>query len=359
MSYRISLHEIYDVTSYKTLDKDVIIQHIKDSKLTGRGGAAFPVYSKWELFTKQKSDEKYLIVNAHEGEIGCNKDYWLLMNNINAVIDGVLITAYCTEATKIIMSMKESDYDLIEYVKEHVPENIDIHIGSSKYVAGEETALIESIENGLPFPRSKPPFPVQKGLYEKPTLVHNVETMTNVSYIARNGINEFLEIGTEKSHGTKIISISGDVLNPCVAEVDFGVNLLRTIEEYTEIKPNQVVAIAPGTSRVIYDCRSLTIDYESFKAAGSDLGTGNIAVFTSTNSLKFHIRNSIFFLANESCGQCSTCRILSKIAKKVLDSDSIDDRNELKEIMQNIRNCSRCSLMNSLIDSVLNYMELI
>ena len=359
MSYRISLHKINDLQSYVKLDKELVIENIKNSGLLGRSGAAFPVYKKWELLKQPKSDEKYLIINAHEGEIGCNKDYWLLMNNIDAVIDGALITAYCNDIKKIILSMKESDFELVQYVQDKIPENIALHLGSNKYVAGEETALIETIENRLPFPQEKPPYPMQKGLYGKPTLVHNVETLANISYIARNGIEEFVATGTEENKGTKIISISGDVPNPCVVEVEFGCNLLKTIEMYTGFSANEIIAIVPGLSRTIYDCKSLTLDYKSFKDAGSDFGTGNIAVFTSKESLKFHLRNSVFFLSTESCGQCSICRILSKISKKILDTDLVDDKNELIGLMNNVRNCSRCSLMVSLIDSLFNYMELI
>lgn len=348
MMYSILSHSIDGAIPYNQLDKDRVIYNIKNSGLIGRSGAAFSVYKKWNVFLNSDSDEKYLIINGHEGEPECTKDYHLLSKNLDVVLDGAMITAYVTGASKIIFAIKH------EYEK-FVKERHDIIIkkmANSHYIAGEETALISYIENGFAYPRQKPPFPVQSGLFNKPTLVHNVETMANISYIARNGIQEFCATGTEKYKGTKLFCISGDVKNPGVFELPFGTSLHNLLNDID----GSLFAILPGFANVIYadECKTLNLDYDSFRYVNSDLGTGNIVVFNSPKKLKAYLKRCIMFLANSGCQQCLNCRAICKITKKILDTEF--DVNEWNDISKNVMGLSRCPLMNSLIDMFNNYM---
>ena len=353
--YSVLSHKVSDLSSYKDLNKEVVLNYIKESKLIGRGGAAFPVYKKWELFINTPANFKYILVNAHEGELGCLKDAYLIENNVNAVLDGALITKHITSANKIIICCKRSDQKIINIINAAKTSEIDLHISCDKYVAGEETALIEEIEHGFAYPRPKPPYPTVSGLFNAPTLIHNAETMAHISYISRYGLENFINTGTEYSRGTKLFSISGDVNSPGIYEIEFGVSLRKSIDEYAGGIKNNLYAILPGFSRIIKNCNSISLDYESFAAVGSNLGTGNFRVFSSPESLASYIENVIRFIANESCGQCSTCRNLCKVAQ-ISVSQSYDE-TELMYYMNGVVGLSRCALMSSMIDMLRNYIE--
>jgi len=354
MTYSI-LQDINRSASIDSFDRNRICDMIKQSTLVGRGGAAFPVSKKWDAFINQKSDEKYLIVNTHEGEPYCYKDRFLIKSNIQAVLDGAMLTAYATGATKVIIATRKSDLESIEILKKHASKNVEIHIGSDRYAEGEETALIESIESGESYPRSRPPYPVISGLYRKPTLVHNVETLANISYIVRGGVEDFLSTGSECYKGTKLVSISGDICERTVLEVDFGTSVSVMLNKQLDIRTKDVIAIVPSFAHPIYDLTNLKIDYDSFKNAGSQIGTCSLSVFTSYESLCKHLRESLSFLIRESCTQCSTCRIFSKICESMLANKDINQQL-LKQISSNIAGNSRCGLMQTMIDTANAYM---
>lgn len=355
MTYSI-LQDIDRSASIDSFDRNRICDMVKQSTLVGRGGAAFPVSKKWYVFINQKSDEKYLIVNAHEGEPCCYKDRFLIKNNIHAVLDGAMLTAYTTGATKVIIATRRSDVENIEIIKKHVSKNVKIHIGSDRYIEGEETALIESIESGESYPKSRPPYPVISGLYRKPTLVHNVETLANISYIVRGGVDGFLSTGSESYKGTKLVSISGDICERTVLEVDFGTSISVMLNKHLSVRTKDVIAVVPSFAHPIYDFTNLKIDYDSFKNAGSQMGTCSLSVFTSYESLCKHLRESLSFLIRESCTQCSTCRIFSEMCESMLANKDINQRL-LKQISSNIAGNSRCGLMQTMIDTANAYMH--
>lgn len=357
MSYSILTHNVNNILSYETFDRSCILNSIKSSNLLGRGGAAFPVYKKWEPFIASTGQKKYVIINLHEGEPGCRKDAYLVRHNAHAVIDGALITRFVTNATDIILAVKDSiakESDICRIAELH---NIGIHTTCADYIAGEESALIELLETGFAYPRLRPPYPVTYGLYGCPTLVHNAETFANISYIARHGDTHFNIVGTRTNRGTKIFCISGDVNNECVFEESFGVSLKKAINDYAGgLKNGDLCIVIPGFSRMIKECLTINLDYESFANAGSHLGTGNIFVFTNKESLLQHIRKMIAFLCRSSCGQCSTCRIICKMSNVDLEQNSCN-ANKLEEIATSVRGFSRCSLMNSILDMLTNYVE--
>ena len=354
MTYSI-LRNIDRSDSIDRFDRNRICDMIKQSTLVGRGGAAFPVSKKWDTFINQKSDEKYLIVNAHEGEPCCYKDRFLIQNNIHAVLDGAMLTAYATGAIKVIIATRKSDVETIEIIKKHISKNVEIHIGSDRYVEGEETALIESIESGESYPRSRPPYPVISGLYKKPTLVHNVETLANISYIVRGGLEDFLSTGSENYKGTKLVSISGDICEKTIIEVDFGTSVSAILNKHCDVRTKDVIAIVPSFANPIYDFINLKIDYDSFKNVGSQMGTCSLSVFTSYESLCKHLRDSLSFLIRESCTQCSTCRIFSKMCESMLTHEHVNTEL-LKHIASSISSNSRCGLMRTMIDTANAYM---
>lgn len=353
--YSILEHKVPNLLSYKKINRDKALSYIKESKLLGRGGAAFLVYKKWENFISAQSEKKYVLVNAHEGELNCAKDAYLITHNANAILDGALITRYLTNANNLIICLKRSDKNLVDIINSAKIPEIEIHVSCDDYIAGEETALIEEVEHGFAYPRTKPPFPAVSGLGGHPTLVHNAETMAHISYIARNGIDDFINTGTEYSRGTKLFSITGAVNSPGVYEAEFGISLRKFIDEYAGGLSENLYAIMPGFSKIIKACNSISLDYESFFAVGSHLGTGNIRVFSSPDTLKLCIEEAIRFIAKASCGQCSTCRTICKIAQGVIAK--IDDISELTYYINNVHGLSRCALMSSMLDMLQNYLE--
>jgi NADH-quinone oxidoreductase subunit F len=323
---------------YSTLSKvfatkpDDVIEEVKRSGLRGRGGAGFPTGMKWSFIPKSTDKPKYLCVNADEGEPGTFKDRLILERDPHALIEGIIICCHAVGIkTAYIYVRGEYDFPLARltaavdeaYAEGYLGKNIKgsgtdvdvvVHRGAGAYICGDETGLIESLEGKKGQPRPKPPFPAVVGVFDCPTVVNNVETISALPWIMTNGADAYAAIGTEKSKGTMLFSISGMVENPGVYEGAFGVNLWDFIEQSTGgVKDGKrLKAVIPGgSSSAIFtaeEARNTQLDYESVAAAGSMVGSGAIMVLDEDTCVVKALEVVLRFYAHESCGQCPPCR---------------------------------------------------
>lgn len=323
---------------YGTLKKlfamkpDDVIEEVKRSGLRGRGGAGFPTGMKWSFIPKNTDKPKYLCVNADEGEPGTFKDRLILERDPHAMLEGIIICCFAVGIkTAYIYIRGEYDFPFARLdaaVKEayqagYLGKNIKgsgvdvdvvIHRGAGAYICGDETGLIESLEGKKGQPRPKPPFPAVVGVFDCPTVVNNVETISALPWIMQNGAAAYAAIGTEKSKGTMLFSISGMVERPGVYEGAFGVNLWKFIEESTGgVKGGKKLkAVIPGGSSSAIltadEARNVNLDYESIAATGAMVGSGAIMVLDQDTCIVKALEVVLRFYAHESCGQCPPCR---------------------------------------------------
>lgn len=309
-----------------------VIDAVSRSGLRGRGGAGFPTGRKWSMVPRAPG-KKYLVCNGHEKEPGTYKDQELMEKDPHRLVEGCLIAAYAIGADTVYIFIHH-DFHAAKarlekaisqaYARGYAGEkvmgtesavDVHLHVGHEMgrgYICGEETALLEGLEGRKCMPRFKPPYPAVEGLFGKPTNVNNVETLANVPYILAEGPDAFRRFGTEKSPGTKIISLSGPVARPGNYEFPLGVPLRRVIEAAGGLKPGRrIKAIIPGGSSVpmLTDIHlDLPLDYESVKAAGSQLGTAGIILIDEAVCV---VRAAVIisqFYFEESCGKCTPCR---------------------------------------------------
>ena len=326
---------------YKGLEKAVamersaIVDSIKTSGLRGRGGAGAPAALKWGGMPKEKKTEHYLICNADEGEPGTFKDKQLLETCPFELVEGMTIAGYAVQGDAGYVYIRGEFMDAAKNLREAIDEaykanllgknimgiegfNFDlyIHLGAGSYECGEETALMSSLmgERGMPrlkFPHA--PFPVIKGVWDKPTLIHNVESYSNVPYIIDRGAEWWASLGasTKNSRGTKIFSVSGHVNKPGNYEVEFGTPLMELIELAGGVRGTMKACIPGGSSMPILDVaktQEAIIGYEEMMASGSMVGSGGCRVLNDTTDIvKFCWRTAVFYM-NESCGKCTPCR---------------------------------------------------
>jgi NADH-quinone oxidoreductase subunit F len=311
---------------------DEVIEIVKASGLRGRGGAGFPTGVKWSFVPKDVFP-KYVVVNADESEPGTFKDRQLLENNPHQVIEGALIAAYAIQAAGIYVYCRGEFWDLAHGLEARVAEarqegflgasilksgwgcEMAVHLGAGAYICGEETALLSSLEGYRGQPRLRPPFPASKGLYAKPTVVNNVETLANVPYILLNGAEGYRQFGAEKSPGVKIFSLSGRVKKPGNYELPLGSTLRELIYEHGGgiIDDRKIKAILPaGASSPMMPATDAVLDapmtYEDFAPFGSSLGSASIIVLDETTDIVWAASQMIHFFAHESCGKCTPCR---------------------------------------------------
>ncbi|HXG94031.1 MAG TPA: NADH-quinone oxidoreductase subunit NuoF [Blastocatellia bacterium] len=333
---------------YRALEKALqmepaaIIEEVKTSGLRGRGGAGFPTGMKWGFVPRNTGKPTYLLCNADESEPGTFKDRLLLERLPHLLIEGMAISAYALDCHLSYIYMR-GEFGFLEEPIERVLEeayeakilgpsvmgkdyalDIHLHLGQGAYICGEETALIESLEGYRGYPRIKPPFPAVQGLFASPTVVNNVETLCAVPWIIENGGAAYAAIGTEKSKGTKLFSVSGDINKPGVYEVDMGYPLLDFINNECGgmLEGRRLKAVIPGGSSVpvlrAEECEGVLLDYESLLKAGSMLGSGGMIVFDDTRKMPEVLSVIADFYAHESCGQCTPCREGTGWAAKVL-----------------------------------------
>jgi NADH-quinone oxidoreductase subunit F len=300
-----------------------VIEEVKTSGLKGRGGAGFPCGVKWELARASENQEKYLICNADEGEMGTFKDRYIMQHDPFSLIEGIAIAAYAIGAKKAYIYLRaEYRYLLsdLEAVIEQVEAKgylkdleVEICVGAGAYICGEESALMNSIEGKRGEARYRPPFPPEKGLWQKPTIINNVETLCNVPQIILNGAAWFAGMGSEKSKGTKVFSVSGDVERPGVYELEMGAKLRELVEELAGGQNVKVVQVGGATGRMLPRSEmDMELSYEGV------LGSGAVTVLNETRDVIDALFRTIHFLAEESCGKCTPCREGTEVMMEIL-----------------------------------------
>ncbi len=322
---------------------DEITEEVKKSGLRGRGGAGFPAGVKWGFVPKGTDKPKYLCVNADEGEPGTFKDRQIMEKDPHKLIEGILICSYAVGIEKafiyvrgeyVFQIQRLNDAIAEAYEKGYLGKNIlgsgfnlelVVHRGAGAYICGEETGLIESLEGRKGQPRPKPPFPAVVGAFGCPTVVNNVETLSSLPFIINEGADAYASLGTEKSTGTMLFSISGMVEKPGVYEEKFGVNLWEFIEERAGgvLDGKKLKAVIPGGSSspilTAEEARNTVLDYEAVAAAESMLGSGAIIVLSEDVCIVKALQVVTRFYAHESCGQCPPCRIGTQWLSQIVD----------------------------------------
>ncbi|GIW21639.1 MAG: NADH-quinone oxidoreductase subunit F [Candidatus Sericytochromatia bacterium] len=315
-----------------TMTPEQVIEEVKNSGLRGRGGAGFPAGVKWSFLPKDNPKPRYLCVNADESEPGTFKDRYIMEYDPHLLLEGIIITCYAIKSNKAFIYIRGEYYYPYKVLEKAIEEayqkgylgkklfgtdfyvDVVLHRGAGAYICGEETALIESLEGKKGQPRIKPPFPAVEGLFKCPTIVNNVATIASVPWIIENGAKAYASIGTEKSTGTFIFSISGHVNKPGIYEVPMGIPLLEFIEKYAGGVRNgkRLKAVIPGGSSTpiltAKECETVTLDYESMMAHKTMLGSGAIIVMDEDTCIVDALLNLMHFYKHESCGQCSPCR---------------------------------------------------
>jgi len=370
----------------RELGPERVIELVKDSPLLGRGGAAFPTGVKWEAVSQQTVRPHYLVCNADESEPGTFKDRVLLENDPFATVEAMTIAAFATGASKgylyirgeypeaevrvtnAIARAREAGLLGDDILGSGFAFDIELRRGAGAYICGEETALFESIEGKRGEPRNKPPFPVEVGLFGKPTVVNNVETLANVPLIVTGGGEAFARIGTEGSTGPKLFCLSGHVARPGVYEVEFGATLGDLIELAGGVPGGRAIRtiLLGGAAGVFVGPESLEmpLTFETTRAAAATLGSGVIMVFDETTDLVDTLRRIAQFFRDESCGQCVPCRVGSvrqeELLARLAAGSKVRSRDDelvlLREIGQAMRDASICGLgqtASSAIESAL------
>jgi NADH-quinone oxidoreductase subunit F len=364
---------------------DEIVAEIKASGLVGRGGAAFPTGIKWEGAAKAEADQKYVVCNADESEPGTFKDRVLLIDDPHSTIEGMLIAGYAIGANKGYLYIR-AEYPYIFPVLENALNesreagllgnnilgsgfsfDIEIRVGAGAYICGEETALFESIEGKRGFPRIKPPFPTTHGLFGKPTVINNVETLCNVPLIIAKGSAEFRKIGTEKSPGPKLFCVSGDVERTGVYEVPFGVTLRELLEMAGGVKSGKRLksVLFGGAAGAFATSEHLDVKmtFEDLRSAGLPLGSGVVMVFDETRDMRQVLKSLGHFFAHESCGKCYPCQMGTQRQKEILERVANgkalpDDLIRLQDVGWTMTDASLCGLGQTAASAVLSAIKL-
>ncbi len=356
----------------------VIAETDKASGLVGRGGAAFPTGIKWGGAARAQADQKYVVCNADESEPGTFKDRVLLLDDPHRTIEGMCIAAYAIGATKGYIYIRAEYPYILPVLENALIEargvgylggyfDIEIRVGAGAYICGEETALFESIEGKRGFPRVKPPFPTTNGLFDKPTVINNVETLCNVPLIISIGSAEYRKIGTEKSPGPKLFCVSGDVVKPGLYEVPFGVTLRELLKMAGGVAgKKQLKAVLFGGAAGAFATSAhldVKLTFEDLRAAGLPLGSGVIMVFDETRDLRDALKRLGKFFAHESCGKCYPCQMGTQRQMEILDrvaNGSVlpGDFVRLEDVGWTMTDASLCGLGQTAASAVLSAMKL-
>jgi NADH-quinone oxidoreductase subunit F len=358
----------------RELTPQAVMEACDKSGLRGRGGAGFPTGRKWSFLPANKNP-RYLVCNCDEAEPGTFKDHMLLEQTPHLVLEGMLLGAYgigCTHAYIYIRGEFKRGFEIFEQAiadaraagllgKNIFGTNLSIevtaHRGAGAYICGEETGLLNSLEGKRGEPRLKPPFPAIAGLYGMPTVVNNVETLAYLVPILEHGWEWFAAVGTERSKGFKIVSVSGHVQNPGNYEVPIGTPVREIIEIAGGLRPGRkFMAVQPGgqSSACIFEEHlDYPYDYESMAKAGSMMGSGAFTVFDDTTDWVKAARNSIRFYAHESCGQCTPCREGGHWLERVLDRfvegrGLKSDMDMIRRVGHTITGLNLCALGDSI-----------
>ena len=372
----------------QTMTSEDVVAEIKSSGLLGRGGAGFPTGMKWDFAIKTPGDEKFVICNADEGEPGTFKDRLILEGDPHKLIEGMLIAGYAIRGTRGFVYIR-GEYSLsIERIEKAILDaraygllgknilesnfSFDIVVmkGAGAYVCGEETALIESLEGKRGHPRNKPPFPINAGLWGKPTLVNNVETLANISEIIRNGAEWYKGYGTEKCSGTKVFTILGHVATAGLIETEMGTTLKDIIFEYGGgIKNGKTFkgALVGGAAGAFLgpDMLDVKMDFVNLKEYSAALGSGAILVMDEDTDMVDMLKSVLHFFKHESCGHCVPCRLGTARLVELIDDIAAskatkEDIDQLLEITKVMKDSSFCPLGQSVtlpVSSALKYFK--
>jgi NADH:ubiquinone oxidoreductase subunit F (NADH-binding)/(2Fe-2S) ferredoxin len=387
-----NIEEYIAVGGYEALAKvltemtpEQVIDEMIKSGLRGRGGAGFPTGLKWKATREAPGDEKFVVCNGDEGDPGAFMDRAILEGDPHSVIEGMAIAAYAIGAKQGYVYVR-AEYPLaIKRLEKAIQQarkygllgnnifetpfsfDIEIRIGAGAFVCGEETALLASIEGKRGQPRPKPPFPAQKGLWGKPTLINNVETFANVRHIILNGSSWFASIGTENSKGTKVFALSGKVNNTGLVEVPMGVTIRELVFDIGGGIPNgkkfKAVQIGgPSGGCVPAEYLDTPIDYESLKKLGTIMGSGGVIVLDEDTCMVNLAKFFLDFTVDESCGQCVPCRIGLKHLYDILDritkgKGKMEDLETLEKLGEEIKRTSLCGLGQSAPNPVLSTLR--
>ncbi len=375
-----ALHKVLE-----TMDQDGVIDGITASGLRGRGGAGFSTGMKWRFARQASSDQKYIICNADEGDPGAFMDRTLLESDPHAVLEGMVIGAFATGASKGYFYCR-AEYPLaVARINKAIAQaeargylgknilgsgfdlSIQVKEGAGAFVCGEETALLASIEGQRGMPRVRPPFPAQSGLFGKPTTINNVETWANVPWIIRNGAEAFASIGTEKSKGTKVFALAGKVKRGGLVEVPMGTTLLEVIHDIGGGTPSgrEVLAVqmgGPSGGCVPSTCLDTRIDYEEVSRTGAIMGSGGMVVLDDTSCMVEVARYFMDFVQNESCGKCTFCRVGTRRMLEILNricegQGTTDDIPLLEELAYQTKTTSLCGLGQTAPNPVLTTLR--
>lgn len=366
------------------MSRQEVINEVLASGLRGRGGAGFPTGRKWQFAYDVESEDKYIICNGDEGDPGAFMDRSIIEGNPMNVIEGMMIAGYAIGAKngyfyiraeypvavnrlqKAIKTCEEAGLLGDNILGTDFSFRCHIRLGAGAFVCGEETALLNSIEGKRGMPRPRPPFPAVKGLWEKPSVINNVETLANVPYIIREGAAKYASFGTEKSKGTKVFALGGKVNNVGLVEVPMGTTLRQLIYDIGGGIPNDKKFKAIQTGGPSGGCLTekdldTPIDYDSLIARGSMMGSGGAIVMDEDNCMVDVAKFYMTFICDESCGKCSPCRIGTKRILEILNKitegrGTMKDIDDLKELSTVVKNNSLCGLGQTAANPVLSTM---
>ena len=361
------------------MDADAVIQIVKDSGLRGRGGAGFPTGMKWGFIPQNDGKEHYLVVNADESEPGTCKDMPLLMANPHVLIEGMIIASYAIRAKHAFVYLRGEVAHVARRVNAAIADaykagflgknifgsgvdlELTLHIGAGAYICGEETALLDSLEGFRGQPRLRPPFPAIAGLYARPTVVNNVESIASVPAIVANGADWYQQFGTEKSKGMTLYSLSGHVTNPGQFEAPLGITLRQLLDMSGGIRAGHKLKFwtPGGSSTPMFTDEHLDVplDYEGVGAAGSMLGTKALQIFDETTCVVRAVLRWVEFYKHESCGKCTPCRegtwwLVQAMKDMETGKATEADLDKLLDLCDNIMGRSFCALADGAVSPV-------
>ncbi len=362
-----------------------VIDIISASGLRGRGGAGFPTGTKWSFAAREKGPVKYVCCNADEGDPGAFMDRSVLEGDPHSVIEAMAIAGYAIGASQGYIYVR-AEYPIavkrlqiaIDQAKEygflgeHIFDtdfsfDLEIRLGAGAFVCGEETALMTSIEGHRGEPRPRPPYPAVKGLFGKPTILNNVETLANIPWILQNGPEKFAEMGTEKSKGTKVFALGGKITNTGLVEIPMGTTLREIVEDIGGGVPNGKKFKAAQTGGPSGGCIPASlidtpIDYESLAQIGSMMGSGGLIIMDEDNCMVDIARFFLDFTVDESCGKCAPCRIGTRRLREILDKivsgkGTMEDLDLLEELCYHLKSNSLCALGQTAPNPVLSTLR--
>ena len=367
-----------------TQKPEEVVKIVKDSGLRGRGGAGFPTGVKWG-FLPNNLEPRYLLCNADEGEPGTFKDRLIMEKAPHQLIEGMLISAYGIQSHKSYIYIRGEYQKSIQTMKEAIQSaykagflgpdilesgfhhDMDIYVGAGAYICGEETGMISSLEGKKGQPKLKPPFPAVRGYLEKPTIVNNVETLADVVPILKDGAKAFRAIGTQKSPGTKLFSVSGCVQKPGNFEVPLGYPLMKLINLAGGLRKGRTLkAVIPGGSSApvltAKECEKAHMDFESLSDLGSMLGSGAVIVMDDSCSMVDMLSVIEHFYHHESCGQCTPCREgtgwISKIINNILKGQGrLTDLDLIQGISENMMGKTICALSDAAALPAISFVQ--